>query len=156
PGCASLAADLADYLAETGARIHRVDTLEQAVEAARGLAAPVIVHAGIDDREQTARLAAFAGLDGPRHLLVLHGRRRAARTTGAGVSAIDGKSMRRRAFLRAVAAAAGRMAAALPAGPDPAEAGQQAAVVAPTVSEARRQGRLILVAEDDPTNQKVV
>jgi hypothetical protein len=88
--------------------------------------------------------------------VILQGRRRAARVPEYGVVEIVGNCMRRKALLHAAAVAAGR------ASPDqenrlvPAEMDHGDAMVAPTVSEARRQGRLILVVEDDATNQKVV
>jgi CheY-like chemotaxis protein/HPt (histidine-containing phosphotransfer) domain-containing protein len=67
---------------------------------------------------------------------------------------LDRDALRRRAFLHAVAIAAGRAAAE----ESPASVGNTPATQTPppTVAEARAQGRLILVAEDDKINQKVI
>jgi signal transduction histidine kinase/DNA-binding response OmpR family regulator len=79
---------------------------------------------------------------------------------GAGTTVL-GRPVRRTALIRAVLAAAGRMPAGeggradLQPEPEPAApaAGRRRL---PTVEEAREQGRLILVAEDHPTNRQVI
>ncbi len=80
------------------------------------------------------------------------GRRRGPRQIDARITQLD--QPRRLHLLRAVAMAAGRASPA-PA-PAQAEAVPPAAVNPPTVAEAAAQGRLILVAEDDPTNRTVI
>ncbi|NMG46446.1 response regulator, partial [Aromatoleum toluvorans] len=92
---------------------------------------------------------------GLRRLRISHGRRRRVRVVDACTVSIDGDALRRRTLLRAVAVAAGRES------PDavPAQAVPSATVakaVPPTIAEARTSGRLILIAEDDPVNQKVI
>ncbi|CBS85906.1 hybrid sensor histidine kinase/response regulator [Azospirillum lipoferum] len=82
-------------------------------------------------------------------------------SSGAGTIVL-GRPVRRTSLIRAVLAAAGRM----PAGeggrtdlqPEPEEPAAPAAGRRrlPTVEEARAQGRLILVAEDHPTNRQVI
>ena len=91
---------------------------------------------------------------------VLAFRRRAdsqqKRSQDEGFAAFVAGPVRRNALIRAVAAAAGR------ASPDIVHEGYeldsdaQATVKAPTVEEARAAGRLILLAEDQPTNQQVL
>ena len=65
---------------------------------------------------------------------------------------LDGNVLGRETFLKAVAIAAGRAQAEseMPSGKP------EAPVIQPSHEQARRQGRLILVAEDNETNQKVI
>ena len=65
---------------------------------------------------------------------------------------LDGDVMHREAFLRAVATAAGRAHEEV----EVAQPAQAEPVVVPSREEARREGRLILVAEDSEINQKVI
>ncbi|WP_042697221.1 DUF3369 domain-containing protein [Azospirillum sp. B506] len=80
--------------------------------------------------------------------------------SGAG-TVVLGRPVRRVGLVRAVLAAAGRMAAGeggrpdLHPQPEPATLGAGRRRL-PTVDEARAQGRLILVAEDHPTNRQVI
>jgi CheY-like chemotaxis protein/HPt (histidine-containing phosphotransfer) domain-containing protein len=99
--------------------------------------------------------AAFAGTPSARHLLIARGRRRRARMPAADVVTLDGTCLWRSALLRAVAVAAGRASPEVlhESGPGdlPAEQAKP-----PSISEARAQGQLVLVAEDDEVNQKVI
>lgn len=149
------APDLQAYLGGTGAETHIVDG-DAAVGMLEGLAQDVVVvH---DDRGPEARrewLSRFAAHPRVRHLLIATGRRRAARISGPNVVTIDGNSLRRQALLNAVAVAAGR------ASPEighqrPAEPVAEFERKTTSVAEARQQGQLILIAEDDATNQKVL
>ena len=85
------------------------------------------------------------------------GRRRHARVNAAsGCVSIDADVLRRQAFLHAVAIAAGRASA------ESAHEGNVDAPVdtptpvPPSVAQARAENRLILIAEDDSVNQKVI
>ncbi|WP_165772203.1 response regulator [Niveispirillum lacus] len=62
-----------------------------------------------------------------------------------------GRPVRRATLIRAVALAAGRAAGQASANPK-----LRATITAPTVKQAADQGRLILVAEDQPVNQMVI
>ena len=80
--------------------------------------------------------------------------------SGAG-TVVLGRPVRRSGLVRAVLAAAGRMTAGEGGRTDPQFEPPPAAPAAgrrrlPTVEEARAQGRLILVAEDHPTNRQVI
>jgi signal transduction histidine kinase/DNA-binding response OmpR family regulator/HPt (histidine-containing phosphotransfer) domain-containing protein len=80
--------------------------------------------------------------------------------SGAG-TVVLGRPVRRGGLVRAVLAAAGRMAAGEGGRTDPQSEPEPAAPAAgrrrlPTVEEARAKGRLILVAEDHPTNRQVI
>jgi len=72
----------------------------------------------------------------------------------APVVVVD-RGLRRAAFLRAVAEASGRKTFEAPAHPHPGQATPERRI-APSIAEARAAGRLILVAEDDAVNQKVI
>ncbi|CAO3405971.1 response regulator [Azospirillum largimobile] len=82
--------------------------------------------------------------------------------SGAGAGTVVlGRPVRRSSLIRAVLAAAGRMPAGEGGRADPQPEPEPTAPAAgrrrlPTVEEARAQGRLILVAEDHPTNRQVI
>ncbi|GLR82112.1 DUF3369 domain-containing protein [Azospirillum oryzae] len=80
--------------------------------------------------------------------------------SGAG-TVVLGRPVRRVGLVRAILAAAGRMAAGEGGRTDRDREPEPATLAAdrrrlPTVEEARAQGRLILVAEDHPTNRQVI
>ncbi len=149
------AGDLKIYLELAGARVQVVGSGQEAIRACASLTAPIVAHGLLDDSMRAEWLSFFSHLPSVRHLVISRGRRRAARMAGDYVVTIDGNSLRRRALLHAAAVAAGRAspaqrpsAADLHVEPEP--------VPVPSVAEARALGQLILVAEDDTTNQKVV
>ncbi len=99
--------------------------------------------------------AAFANQPDIHHLLIARGRRRRVRMAGSHGVTLDGNGLRRSAFLHAVAVAAGRESPEVLHEDHGDELlGGQAAPA--TVADARAQGRLILIAEDDEVNQKVI
>jgi PAS domain S-box-containing protein len=157
---AGMADDLAAYLEAEAASVARVPDLAAAREWTRerppGLAV-WIVEAGEDlpvlDELRSA-LKARADLDLRVVFVVIgRGRRRGPCAEADGLILIDGNSLNRHVLVKAVAIAAGR-ASAEPA----ASTGQRAASRArvPTRDEALRGHRLILVAEDNEINQKVI
>jgi CheY-like chemotaxis protein/HPt (histidine-containing phosphotransfer) domain-containing protein len=71
------------------------------------------------------------------------------------VVSVDGNCLRRTALLRAVAVAAGRQSPDVFRDDNPEDLiGER--IDPPTIAEARASGRLILIAEDDDVNQKVI
>ena len=87
----------------------------------------------------------------PSFVVAMRGRRRHGRTRAMDIVTMDGDGMHRRSFLRAVALAAGRV--------QPRETplpGEMAAITKPSREEALQRGQLILVAEDNEINQKVI
>ena len=149
------AGDLRTHLEHAGARVYPVADLDAAVQQAASLSHPVVIHnTRRDGPSPDALHAAFAGARDLRHLLITRGWGRRARMTAADVVTLDGNGLRRSSLLRAVAVAAGR------ASPEVLHesAAQElmGAPPAPTNAQARAQGRLILVAEDDEVNQKVI
>ena len=88
----------------------------------------------------------------PHFVVIRRGRRRQGRAQTVDIVTLDGDVMHRQSFLRAVAIAAGRAQEE----ETPLPGKTEAAITKPSREEARRQGLLILVAEDNETNQKVI
>ena len=154
-----MADDLATYLGYAHAVVERAPDLASARQqrADRVGVSVWVVDAGdeVQSLEQM-RAATRAEINQaicPVLVLIERGTRRLPRATAPDLITVDGNALRRQAFLNAVAAAAGRttlevQAVALTTG--------RFVVSAPSRAEAVRRGRLILVAEDNVTNQKVI
>ena len=159
-GHAGIADDLGAYLEAEQALVAREPDLAAARRRAAAGPAGVtvwIVEGGEDPRhfgELHSALKIRAEFDPPVVLVVVgRGQRRTARAEADGVIMIDGNSLNRRAFVRAVAIAAGR------ASPEPQAASGTHRVIrshAPSRDEALRLHRLVLVAEDNEINQNVI
>jgi PAS domain S-box-containing protein len=145
---------IGSYLEHAGAQVRRTADDKQAARVAAPLTGPVVVirHAGAhpvrhDDRQ-------LANLPQVRQVWITRGRRRRARVESKTVVTLDGAALRRQALLRAVAVAAGRASPEVtPDEPPPYAVGAAAPL---SVSEARERGQLILVAEDDEVNTRVL
>ncbi|MGA2190682.1 MAG: ATP-binding protein [Steroidobacteraceae bacterium] len=157
---AGLADDLAAYLEADAASVTRVPDLAAASEWNLGSPLGPVVWV-VDASEELpalgelqSALLARADLD-QRVLLVVIGRgqRRNPRAEADGVIMIDGNALNRHALAKAVAIAAGR-ASAEPDAPSGHHRTTRAS--APSRDEALQLHRLILVAEDNEINQKVV
>ncbi|MES2187549.1 MAG: response regulator [Pseudomonadota bacterium] len=158
-----LAADHAAYLADGGAAVERVADLAAARTACLGRPAGLVVwvvDAGSSciAAEVLREAALLPPAQGLRVVVVAieRGRRRASRSLAEGMVTLDGNVLTRHRLLRAVAQAAGRgqgLGAAPPQEPR-APAGEP--LGPPSREEAIRQGRLVLVTEDNETNQKVI
>ena len=155
---ASLADDLAAYLAYGGALVERASDLAAAhewiVSRPSGLCIVIIDTAGSKPPLDGLRAAARARLGLDVHFVVIgRGCRRRCRNEAADLVILDGEAMHHRAFLEAVAVAAGRAKE-----PDWEGMSNDAKAILTPLSreEARRQGSLILVAEDNEINQKVI
>ncbi len=157
---AGLAGDLATYLAADTAAVTHVADLAAACQwsqaHAPGLAVWVVDagNAASASRELLAAIKARADLDLRAVLVVVgRGQRRNPRAQADGIIMIDGNALSRRTLAKAVAIAAGR------ASPEPiVDPGQSSVirVTPPTRAAAIAQRRLILVAEDNAINQKVL
>jgi CheY-like chemotaxis protein/HPt (histidine-containing phosphotransfer) domain-containing protein len=128
---------------------------ETAVRAATQLPAPavaiLVAERGV---VPAALLSTLSVVPDIRYLLITRGCRRRSRVVDANTISIDGDALRRLALLRAVAVAAGRASPEIfHDRPEEPLAGE---IEPPTIAEARAQGRLILIAEDDDINQKVI
>ncbi|MDP2868793.1 PAS domain-containing protein [Methyloversatilis sp.] len=139
------------YLSHAGASVHSVASADEAAMRAVGCTPPVVLIRSANARNRTS---ALDSLDELQHVLITHGRRRRPRIAGVDAVSLDGGVLRRAALLRAVAIAAGR------ASPDIVSewtARETFDAIAPlSIVDARARGELILVAEDDAINQKVI
>jgi two-component system sensor histidine kinase/response regulator len=155
-----MADDLAAYLEADAALVARVPDLAAARAWTRERPpgpAVWIVEAGKDlpvlDELQSA-LQTRAELELRVVLVVIgRGRRRGPRAEADGMILIDGNSLNRHVLAKAVAIAAGRASAEPEVSTGP-HAASRARV--PTRDEALREHRLILVAEDNEINQRVI
>jgi signal transduction histidine kinase/DNA-binding response OmpR family regulator len=156
----SLADDLAAYLSHADATVHRAASLETIPKPEEAMHAGLwvwIIDCG-EDRpvaaEFYAKVRSRAGVDiRVVVLMVERGQRRTPRRVIPNLLTLDGNVLTRKRFLQAVAMAAGRIADAA-AIDDRGQMGAKAK--APAREDALRQGRLILVADDNETNQKVI
>jgi two-component system sensor histidine kinase/response regulator len=157
-----LNADIALHLTHAGAHVQRaadIDTAQQMAEPPNAIWIWIFdaphVQPPLDELRSAARQYPREKMPmlAINHLVIDRGRRRQMRHKAADLFEVDGNLLTRRRILQAVAITAGRIAE---------EASQQTdgskhmPVKAPPRDEALRQGRLILVAEDNETNQMVI
>ena len=157
-GDGGIAADVGAYLAQAGMHVDRAhglgDARELVAQSGAGLRVWVVDGGLSPPGPQTLRAAAD-GLEGVASRFVVLGRgpRREPLQSQDGFVELDGNVLSQRRLLRAVAMAAGLEAE----DPERHPAARDRAVShAPTREQARRTGRLILVAEDNETNRKVI
>jgi CheY-like chemotaxis protein/HPt (histidine-containing phosphotransfer) domain-containing protein len=154
-GADGLAADLAAYLAAEGAQTHRATDVAQARSLIETLPPGLwigVVDASdpaVDD-ESLRALGHRAAEHRLRLVVVGRGPDPEGRAPGTGAVWVDGHVLTRNRLCRVVNLAAERAPAPAPAGRQPGR------LDAPSREEACRAGRLVLVAEDDETNQKVI
>ncbi|MDP1890847.1 MAG: GAF domain-containing protein [Gemmatimonadaceae bacterium] len=147
--------DLRRLLEFAGARVSIVpDEATAAAEARRGDGLQVVLHRS-DGAAVVFDRTAFTDVPAVHHVVLTQGARRTPRVHQPDVVQLDCDLMRPRHLLRAVAVAVGRASPEAVVETGPAKSAQ-APVTRISVEEARARGRLILVAEDDPTNQKVI
>ncbi|HYD60934.1 MAG TPA: MASE4 domain-containing protein [Noviherbaspirillum sp.] len=146
--------DVRTYLEYAGARVRVAADPAGAAREAAAMPGTVVV---IQDAGSSKPVVhpAFASAERVRHLFITHGRSRRGKGEAADIVTVEGDVLRRRALIRAVAVAAGR------ASPEmqyerPGDAFAEEPVPPPDVAEARAQGRLILIAEDDEINRKLI
>ncbi|MDX5363559.1 MAG: CHASE domain-containing protein [Pseudazoarcus pumilus] len=151
--CCGADADIVEaYLARAGARTHRPADTAEALDVARDAQPPLIVIDCTRDGDAPASEYLLPGIDA-RGVRLLRGRG-AGRLDPRRQIAVDANVLRRATLLRAVAVAAGR---ASPEAADEADAGGLPRPASPPdVQAARAEHRLILVAEDNEINQKVI
>jgi CheY-like chemotaxis protein/HPt (histidine-containing phosphotransfer) domain-containing protein len=148
--------DLRVYLEHAGARVCLVADLAEAAHRAIGMERPVVIqNAGHDSPAACALQTLFAATADARHLVLVRGSHLRTPMAATDVMTLDANGLQFAALVRAVAVAGGR---APPHAPQP---NLEDTVTPPpvrplTVAEARAQGRLILIAEDDEVNQIVI
>ena len=157
-GPESLADDLAAYLAHGGAAVERVADLAAAGEwmagSPPGPRIVIIDAAGGEAPLDDLRAATSAHPERETRFVVIgRGQRREPRLEGDGPVLVDGNVLTGRILLKAVAIAAGRIREKQEI-PPPGKS--KAGFSPPSRDDALRRGRLILVAEDNDTNQKVI
>lgn len=148
--------DLRAYLAPQGARVRIAADLVSAASMAADAASLIVVIHDASNRPAAQRPLqdVFSNNANVRQLLLTRGCRRQARLDSLHVVSLDADALPRRNFLQAVAMAAGHAAPALL----PQHAGEKILphAAGAATEEARAHKGLILVAEDDPINQKVI
>ncbi len=160
-GRETLAGDMAAYLESAGAVAEKAEDLISAEKSAARLT-PGLWVLVMDMATETPSPSDLRAIfrDRPdiecRLVVIGHGEhhhRRRPRLEEAGLVTVDGNLLTCRAILKAVAIAAGRMEEDKES---PLADKQDAAPLPPTRSEALERGMLILIAEDNETNQKVI
>ncbi|MDO8463861.1 MAG: response regulator, partial [Gallionella sp.] len=155
-GAESLADDLAAYLVHDGAVVEQaadIATAQQWISnRPPGLCIVVIDTAGVNTPLDGLRTAARPNMDA-RFVVIGRGGRRHCRIVAADHVTLDAEVMHRRTFLQAVAIAVGRTKQ-----PDRESPPSDIKAILTPLSreEARKQGSLILIAEDNEINQKVL
>lgn len=152
----------AAYLRHWGAVVDTIDAVEQVesrMRDAQSGGAPydaIVLGSYWSNQDQADLVAACQGQDdlaASKFILFSPTRNKADRIAVADAIYVYSDPLRRAPFIRAVAIASGR------ARPDDADSDAEARIetrVAPSVSEAEAAGTLILVAEDNLTNQTVI
>lgn len=144
--------DVSEYLAHAGVVVRRCRSLSDACTEAAPLDAAVVVDWAVHQNGDGLAVDATRSV---RRLQITGGRGHGAPAIEGDRVTVDGAALTLRRFLHAFAVAAGR---ASPVVPSKAPDDDVAAPASPpmTVAEARAAGRLILVAEDDDVNQRVI
>jgi PAS domain S-box-containing protein len=144
------------YLEQAGAMVERVSHRDEAARRAERRATPVIVHAAGPDVVTPAQLERdFGHLPDVPHLIISRNPRAPGGADAGNISFLEVSPLRRRSLIRAVAALTGRASPEVDYG-DTKENGLGTDTVPRPLPEARAQERLILIAEDDEINQKVI
>ncbi|MES1981764.1 MAG: PAS domain S-box protein [Pseudomonadota bacterium] len=156
-GAEGLAGDMATYLVHDGARVEQAADLPEARSLMPGLPPGPWIWI-IDCADHPPAWKELHGLisgmpQDIRFVVIGRGLRREPHVEHAGLVWVDGNVLTRRRLLKAVALAAGRsfieeQVSGL--------SKNEVAFKPPSRDEALRNGRLILVAEDNETNQKVI
>lgn len=154
-----LTENIVEYLAHDGARVERAANLAQVHTAMSGMSPGpwiwVIDCADIPPPLNELHVLAHSLPEHEiRFVIIGRGSRREPRAEYVDLVIVDGNVLTRRRLCRAVAIAAGRAFEAEQV--VPLSKGEGAKFKSPSRDDAQRDGRLILVAEDNDTNQKVI
>ncbi len=149
--------DLAAYLEAAGAAVDHVPDLESATRHSAAHPTGILVwildlHGELPSLETVRSNAAKRRGEDTRLVLIDRGRRRTARPIAKGVFVVEANLLKRDVFLNAVASAAGRVE-----GTDTTPITiRRPPVPPPTREQAIKTRQLVLVAEDNEINQKVI
>ncbi len=157
-GSDGLTDDIAAYLAHAGARVERAADPVTARTLMLGLPPGLwiwVIDVAVRpaDLEELRALSRSMPEQEIRFVAIGRGSRVEPRVESADLVLMDGNVLTRRRLLQAVAIAAGRK---LEEEKAPPSGKHEAAFKPPSRDDALRNGRLILVAEDNETNQKVI
>jgi PAS domain S-box-containing protein len=111
----------------------------------------IVLDIDLDAARQSEAMALLK-IAGSKFVVLTGGQRRSARIDKDDCVSVDGNPLRRARFLNAIAVAAGRASPLIKVDDDR----DTEVVVALSVEEALAQGTLILLAEDNMTNQQVI
>lgn len=166
-GSDNLSDDVAIYLRSAGATVVQVSDFKEIDSVIQHLTPGlwlIVIDAGQQEPPITQLRSAFgkradrsdgaaASIDS-RFVVIKRGRRRQARIADVDIVTLDGDVMYRQSLLRAMAIAAGR--AEVSTETAPLLNAPKSGIAPISREEALRQGKLILVAEDNEINQKVI
>jgi two-component system, sensor histidine kinase and response regulator len=151
-----LSNDLTTYLATSGAQVQRFDDL-RAAAAAEQPPGPwswlILPDQLVPDLDTLQAMPRSANSEETRFVVLTRGKRHRPRLEAANLMSVDANALYRRALLDALAPAHPLAEEDLS---KPASVSMLAVARAPSREEAIEQGRLILVAEDNETNRKVI
>jgi PAS domain S-box-containing protein len=152
---AELAGDLSAYLTPAGAVVERSLSLEAAAAEPNRTGKSLWIILPGADVPPIAELRAMAATPGGEtaFLVLGRGKRRRTRVEAPDLLTIDADVLSRRTLFHALAVASGRANEDVPIAETDAASDAE---VAPLRRDAQQQGRLILVAEDNETNRKVI
>ena len=151
--------DLCSYLESAGARVFRVSDLASAIDRCGKLndadGSPVIINPEPNAESNSIAAQWFDGdRQGVGYLELTPGVRQHVSQSASGMVSMEYSVLRNQDLIGAVAIAAGRVPATM------LDVGLKETipekVVSPTIAEALAEGRLILVAEDDSINRRVL
>lgn len=148
-------AHLQAYLTHAGAQTRLAGSLPLALRAAARMTAPVVLVRDDTAHAEPAARDLAAPTPAPHHVVIQPGRHGGIRMDVGDTVTVGADGLRKTTFLRAVAVAAGRASPDQPSD-EAGWPGVPEAIVPMPMAEARAQGRLVLVAEDDEINQKVI
>lgn len=150
---------LATYLTYAGAMVEQAPSLTAALQRTSTLSPGMqvwVIDAGntTPSPKELRDIVAASSEQDVRFVVVGRGKRRRPRMEDDNQWVkVDGNVLTRQVVIQAVAIAAGRAHADIE---EPASGKNASAFIAPSRADALRQGRLILVVEDNETNQKVI
>jgi PAS domain S-box-containing protein len=144
------------YLEHAGASVCVTHAEANLTEAVTTCQAPtVVIHDGKRPLDVIAQPSQSMDEGAIRQLVIVPGQRGTARIESPDRVVLGGDGLRRQTLLHGAAVAAGRASPRSWREESP-EKSACAHATPPAIAEARAQGRLILVAEDDEINQKVI
>jgi CheY-like chemotaxis protein/two-component sensor histidine kinase len=147
--------DMRVYLEHAGAQVQLAADAATAIRLASGLTSPVVIQGSwVGIQSPDLLRAAYESVADARHVLVALGPRREFRDA-PGIVVVDGNCLRRSELVNGVAIASGRPTMRDRREIDGRRSESDCASVV-GLNEARKKGRVILVAEDDELTQSVI